>query len=188
MPVNIPDGYFQVSVIANVDGAAGQVINVFGVRDTTDQGAQACADSVESHWMDDFGDFFSTIYHCERIHVSSEPPGPVADKFSGDDGTVSGDPAPLNVAALAKKVTGFSGKRNRGRIYFGAVPLTYVDNQDLSSAGVTQLQAGCDALRLGLEADDFPMVILHSNNAVPSLVTDLIVESRLATQRGRLRD
>lgn len=188
MPVNIPEGYFQVSVIADVDGVSGQVINVFGVRDVTDQGADACAGLVVVAWADDFLDFFHNTYHLKQVHVSSEPPGPVADAFSTSDGTVGGDPAPSNLAALAKKTTGFSGKRNRGRMYFGAVPMAYVDGNDLTAPGVAQLDAGCAAFLSDLSAGDFPMVILHSNNAVPSLVTAFNVETRFATQRGRLRD
>ena len=188
MPQNIPDGYFAVSLHADSTQTSGEIVLTFGIRDLTDQGPDLCASIIALAWEDDFQDFHHTSFHANRVHVTSEPPGPQADNFTDWNGTVSGDPAPSNCAALAKKVTGFSGKRNRGRSYFGGVPMAYVDDQNVSSAGITQLQAGCDAFLAALAAGDMAMVILHSNNAVPSLVTEWNVETRLATQRGRLRD
>ena len=188
MPVNIPDGYFQVTVIGTQTDADGEIMNVFGVRDTTDQGAQACADLVASLWMDDFGDFYHTSYTAQSVHVASEPPGPVADQVINENGTVGGDPTASSLAGLIHKTTGFSGRRNRGRMYIGPTGIANTEGNNLTSGGLAQLAASAEAFLIALEAGDFPMVILHTNNAVPSLVTAVDASQRLATQRGRLRN
>jgi hypothetical protein len=188
MPLHIPEGYFNVSLHADSTQTEGEIVLTFGIRDLTDQGPAVCASIIALAWEDDFQDFHHNSFHANRVHVTSEPPGPQADNFVDWNGTVSGDPAPSNCAALAKKVTGLTGKKFRGRSYFGGMPMAYVDGSNVDSTGITQLQAGCDAFLSALEAGDMAMVILHTSNSVPTPVVEWNVETRLATQRGRLRD
>ena len=73
-------------------------------------------------------------------------------------------------------------------MYIGPTGIANTEGNNLTSGGLAQLAASAEAFLSALEAGDFPMVILHTNNAVPSLVTAVDASQRLATQRGRLRN
>ena len=187
--LHIPNGFAQVTMHGVCGDADGEVDNVFGVDVSeilTD--FDTLASVIYNAWMNDFGDFFHEGYTLARVVVAEAIGGQVGESNGTENGTVSGGAAPMNVAALAKKVTGLSGKRNHGRIYFGCLPEAYTVGSNLEASGVTQLQAGCDAFISDLQSSDSPMVILHTSLATPTPVSALTVETRLATQRGRLRD
>jgi hypothetical protein len=188
VPIVIPNNYFQVSIHGACGDASGEVVNVFGVHNSLSQPAQDVADFIAGEWIDDFGDFFSDQYALDRVHVAEAVPGETADHFGSGGGTVSGEACPMNVAALATKSSGISGRKNRGRMYFGCVPDVYTDGSSLTGPGVTQLQAGCDAFLENLALNGTEMVILHNGPGAPTTVAAMTVQLRLATQRGRLRD
>jgi hypothetical protein len=117
-------------------------------------------------------------------------------------GTFSAADLPPQVAVLIKKVTGFGGKKNRGRFYLPwAVPGSVVNERGtILAANVTAMQANMTLFLEQMATDGFPMYIsnkvlvltppdtrphvtaIHTGH----LVLNLRVEDVVATQRRRL--
>lgn len=107
--------------------------------------------------------------------------------------TAAGTP-PNNCAVLVRKNTSFGGRRNRGRAFFPPCSLaeTAVDNVgNITPSVVTGIQSNWTELYTDLTTNvTLPLspVILHSDQpATPTPVTGFVVQSRIATQRTRMR-
>lgn len=96
---------------------------------------------------------------------------------------------PPNVSMLVRKVTASGGRANTGRMYVVGLDQAAGDSSGfLSAATIADRQAGCNGMLGDMSANDIPMYLLHNNPALaPTLVTALIVQARVATQRRRLR-
>lgn len=105
-------------------------------------------------------------------------------------GTKSGEPVPPNCAFLATKRTARGGRRGRGRFF---LPPVWVPEHEINAAGVissgqvTIVQLLLEGLIAEMSAQDIPAVLLHSDGGTPDEITGVTVQSRLATQRRRLR-
>lgn len=98
------------------------------------------------------------------------------------------DVMPPNNALLITKNTGFGGRKGRGRTF---MPYTLPDAAvaqngliDTTSLGVRQ--AAADSWLAALEADDIPMVLLHSDSTTPYVVTSLSCQRLIAVQNKRI--
>lgn len=108
-----------------------------------------------------------------------------------------------NVAVLVKEVTASRGRRGRGRMFLPGLAFdSQVTSSGLMASGyVDSLQAAIDSFRLSAQTPDgMEMVVLQRTtptvnppeNPTPPLspppeVTDLQVQSKVASQRRRLR-
>lgn len=107
-------------------------------------------------------------------------------------GLSSGSTPPANVAILVRKNTIRGGRRGRGRMYLPwSVATTSVDEAGgVLTAAVSALQSKMNSFFSALNANQVPMVLLHnegvSTPGAPNVVTSLVVDSRVATQRRRL--
>jgi hypothetical protein len=93
---------------------------------------------------------------------------------------------PSNCSMLVSKRTGIAGRENRGRMY---VPPFLLEEATIDQAGnfpLTNLNTTAAAF-LAAFSPDLPMVLLHTSADAPTPVTQLVVRSRLATQRRRMR-
>jgi hypothetical protein len=112
----------------------------------------------------------------------------------GGQGTSS---APPNTATLIRKRTGIAGRRGRGRMYFPGVGESLVGNTgNLTSTFATQVQGAAsdwlEDLTTGAGFRHYPPVVFHRSEGigtepVPTPVTAMQVEGKVATQRRRLR-
>jgi len=111
----------------------------------------------------------------------------VGTAFSG---TLSVTEAPNNCAVLVRKNTAFGGRQNRGRMYF---PPFMIANTDISptgvidSADVTAFQATMADFYTTLVAEDLQPVLWHESGAAGTQITAFVTQSRIATQRTRMR-
>jgi len=108
--------------------------------------------------------------------------------------TGSATPLPQNCAFLVQKRTGKAGRRNRGRWYLPGVPESIVGSDGtVIESNRAALQTAAQAFLTGMPAaaGGLVMVILHSTGVsgvpAPTVVTQMVVDSRIATQRTRLR-
>lgn len=107
--------------------------------------------------------------------------------------TATGSPGllalPPNNAVLIRKVTAAGGRTGTGRMYVPALIETEVDSSGLiSGASQASIQAGATGMLSDLSTNDIPMYVLHDSALIaPNLVTSLSVQTRVATQRRRLR-
>lgn len=108
-------------------------------------------------------------------------------------GTIAGVDTPSNVALALSWRTGYSGRSFRGRTYFAPLQAGDVATNYVSVSRVASIQAAYATLRTNLATAGYPLVIasFYNNGApraagVATPVTELIVNTRVDTQRRRL--
>lgn len=117
--------------------------------------------------------------------------GPSAEIPVSHAGTQTSDAPGPAVALLVRKTTGFGGRTGRGRFYIPAPPENAID-----SAGF--LTGGFHAARLAELSDFYDKLVIEglvpsllhgpdSPVSAPMLITDLVLDTKVATQRRRLR-
>lgn len=187
----IPAGYAQVSMDFVTDPVGATASVVFGVaNDSVDPPADVAAAvfAASDAWVDNC---VSVHAACVLIRVKN---GPTATGASYEmpvsmDGDVGGDMMTPQVTLLHKKVTALGGRRHRGRMF---TPFT--SESVVNSLGVVDplhqaaVNGANDDFLAGLLAAGYPMVLLHAHGSTaPDLVTSLDCQTRVATQRRRLR-
>jgi len=154
--------------------------------------SQAAIDAREA-WADNM---LPVLNSAISLSLPSVKFGPTA---TGPTGTASGGGAgggatpgmSPNVAYLIHKATIFGGRAGRGRMFVPGVAESSVNQAgDVDGGSVTALQGAVDALIADLNTAGMIPVLLHgaaSPLTVPSTITTMTVDSRVATQRRRLR-
>jgi hypothetical protein len=190
----IANGHAEVSCQLDIPGDEGPAFVVFGVAGDTLTNAPAIADALETIFAatDGWDEMYTTDTQLSQFTVryrvdSSTVQIAVRDvAVTGDRG---GGQASPQVCTLLTKESGLAGRQNRGRMYMP--PLT---DSVISTAGIITeadrllVQAGADAFLTDLAVTGIPMVILHTNPALsPTTVSSMSVQSKVATQRRRLR-
>lgn len=109
-------------------------------------------------------------------------------------GTGAGSGLPNNCATLVKKSTALGGRRNRGRMYFPTPLEGEVDGAGTNTIGAVTawntlllrlLPGGGTHTAFGVLGD---AVVLHDEGSqTPTEVTDLGCQTKIATQRRRMR-
>lgn len=188
MPIIIPVGFLQVTIVQLVAGASGEVLNVFGVENNASGDANAAAAEIRGAWISDMIPSQSSDLVLTGVRVTGGPGSPEGFAAANAAGTRGAGMEVPNTCVLVKKTTGLAGRENRGRMYCSGLIEGDRDHSNLDAGGLAQWQASVDAFLEDLETALLPMVILHNSVTAPTNVDALIVESRLATQRGRLRD
>ncbi len=115
--------------------------------------------------------------------------GPAGEFGTGDDGLAVTAPDSPQVSLLVKKVTAGGGRQQRGRMFLPMVAESQTDAGGVLTGGTrAAFQAAVEAFRLDLVARNVPMVLLHNQpEIIPTPVTGLVVDLKVATQRRRLR-
>jgi len=198
----IPADYYECVLEHHVTGAPDVTICTFGVY----MGGASMNDAI----LDDIADVWSTkvLPACHPTVVfyritASDAGGVVSERFPGTNGADTNDPAPVSTAIIIAKRTGTSGRRYRGRMYVPAVNDTLVDiggNLDPTVAAAYQAEIDDVLPDLAAKPQAIQMVLLHSkgwdgavepadpgNAPAPTVVTSLVVQPRIGTQRRRIR-
>lgn len=181
----IPAGYSRVNLEYLPGSPMGsKIVTGFGVN--SDPG-DLLLDTVRDWWNESLKLRTSVHYTLTRIEARNDVA--VLDRTIGTTGTLAGDSAPPNTAALVKMTTGLVGRKYRGRMYLPGVLLDsdVTDGGTLPGPTQVSLQGTMSYLYDLLETIDVQLVILHSDVGTPTLVTGGGVESTVATQRRRLR-
>jgi hypothetical protein len=122
------------------------------------------------------------------VRIGPSPDGPVGNHIATVLGGNTGSQVTPQVAVLVRKRTNLGGKRHRGRFYLpGLIEGGVNERGEVSSATQTAFQTQAAEMLAALITAGIPMVILHNGITAPTPVTELIVDSRVATQRRRLR-
>lgn len=125
------------------------------------------------------------------VKYGPESTGPSATVAFNSAGTAGIGAYGANCAWLVHKTTAFGGRAGRGRMYIPGLRETIIEGDgDIDGAARTNMDSDMTAFMTALDALPAPMVVLHSEGSpltVPTPVTELVVDSRMATQRRRLR-
>lgn len=126
-----------------------------------------------------------------KVKFGPTQTGPSAEIATNIPGLGNLDPAPPNTALLVRKITGFGGRQGTGRWYWPGIADTQIDDGgNLGPATVTSLQTGFNSFHSNLVASGLVPVLLHGEDepiSTPMPITSFSVQSRVATQRRRLR-
>lgn len=187
----VPNGFVAVVVPLHNVSLSRTAVITYGVEDIAGTvNPQTIADDIQGVMDGDFVNRLDTNVTMGPVQVyvgavGGTVPGTAAGSFPGQLNIAS---PPPNVAVLVHKNTTLGGRKGRGRMF---IPW-YVDKGSIDEAGGidgtqrTNINNSLDNMLTALDAADYPMRLLHNDSTVPSAVTGLTVDSRVATQRNRL--
>lgn len=203
MALIIPPGFAQAVYIHQLAGDNEPIVTTCG-HDIGDfvGTPQELANRLHSNWKTEPLVLMSNQYTSVGVDVyigqDGGPPLVANSTTVSATGGATGGPLPQNCAALVRKRTGAAGRRGRGRMYWPGVA-----EGDVGPTGVltealrTSLQnryAAWLALLVASPAGSGPVppVILHRAEGTgveppPTVITAFQVDTRVATQRRRLR-
>lgn len=202
----IPPGYADCSIELRNAALSRSAFITFGVRIdggiAVDTVAQKVMDSIV---LDPAPNLLSLIDSDVTVLSSTARVGQdgglplVFTAFGITTGVASGGGMPANCALLLKKRTARGGRRGRGRIFlpWGQVETKVDEAGKITNADVTAAQLGVTSWFNQLATNNVPMVVLHSESSpdnkhgptapgAPDLVTGLVVDAVIATQRRRM--
>lgn len=204
MPI-IPPGFAQAVCVFQLIADPEPIVVTFGV-DVSDAAGDnlGAANGVWAAFSNvSLRNLASNVYVWDHVdlYVGQDGGGtlPYRSANSTAAGTTSETMLPQNSAYLIEKHTGAPGRRNKGRMFWPAIGEARVDHLgNVAGATVTALQAAMTGLLTNLSGGssgvypNTPMVLLHSTPKVgvagpPTLVTSLVVDPVISTQRQRLR-
>lgn len=197
--VSIPNGFALARLIWTAAGDPEPMISTIGLELTPGPTTPfVLASAIRTAWTGAWAPAsLSNSYTFKGVSVTMGPQpgtGPTADSLIDSIGTSVSAMLPSNCAILIRKVTALGGRENRGRMFLPAGYLAEgsVDqNGVIAGATVTSMQAQMNAFQAAVIGSPLfdNTVVLHgtASASAPTVITDLTVQSKIATQRRRMR-
>lgn len=196
MSLVIPPGYIQLVYRSALAGDAEECLWTMGMAMGSFADGQAAVDGMQGAFVSEYTAAtiltgWSFLGVRGYVGQASGPPAVFESAGAVVVGSNAGPGLPPNCAFLVQKRTGLGGRRNRGRFYLPAgfgvgedsVPITGVMAEAQRAALDTRINnAMFNATDLVLFHDE-----LTPGGTVPTPITSLIMQARLATVRRRLR-
>lgn len=194
----IPLGSALAKYVVSLAGDAEDMIFTCGHDISLLAGGQAAADLAFTNLLTAIpAANWGTNFTLEGVELvvggTSSGLGPYFTYFSSGaavTGTSSGTRPPNNTAALVTKQTSVAGRRGRGRMFIpGFIPAVNVNEAGVIESAVRTVRQGLlDDWFEKCQVENLEMVILHSSApATPAVLDGLRLESKMATQRRRMR-
>jgi len=187
--LRIPVGAALVTWHLGGPGQDGEVLTTMGV-DNEDPWTQTDVEELYGAFLAEILPVLATplLFHKCSARVQIDATDQLilehSDENNGSDGA---DMMPLNVSLLVKKVTGFAGQRNQGRMFIPGIREARVnDAGQVTGAYFTALQEACDDFLALVGAGVRTPMLFHHSSATPREITSLQASPFVATQRGRL--
>jgi len=188
----IPPGYGELQVHGTTDGTSRPWMMSHGVGlaslDQEDLDTVALA-VAESDWLDNSSQQIHVSY-LELLVGTVDPSAPIHMTASIDeDGHGASGNAP-NAAWLVRKGTLLGGRKGRGRTYFPGVTDASVGEGGTVIEGDGTLRIGLEGFWPGVTGaveSITGLYLLHSTEIAPTEVLSWSMDTRLATQRRRMR-
>lgn len=200
MPLIIPPGFAQGVMYHQQAGDAEPMLNTLGVDLGGISDFQLACDALSEWWGSEVvtgcmgADMSLTL---TLLYVGQDGGAPlVVESIEGNTGGGQATTMlPSNSATLVRKRTGSAGKRGRGRLYLPGVAKPDVNDLGIiDGAVVASYQTSFDDFKTGFEAvaGGPSFCILHRSEGAgteppPTPITAFEVQSKIATQRRRLR-
>lgn len=147
--------------------------------------AEAAVGAIFAQLTDEIG--------LDKVVVKLGPnaTGPQGEVTGTWEGLASGETVAPNTAALVKKGTALGGRQGRGRMYIPGIPENEVTGAGtLDGTFLDALQASVEFWMTELAGDGMNPALLRGPNSPalpPEEITSFSVDSKVATQRRRLR-
>lgn len=198
----IPPGYAEVRFVQKALGDPDPYICTLGVGVAEAGGDfEQAAVTAATAWVNNIlpGQSSSLTLVQVDLLVGQDGGDPlITTSVQGVAGGTSSNMLPQNCAVLVQKRTGLAGRSNRGRFY---IPLLAREAQvdqygTIDSAERSDYQNSVNGFLGDLQSPELefpalPPVILHNSRGAdtpdPTLITSMIVDPVIATQRRRLR-
>lgn len=166
----------------------------FAVANTTDKLPSAVAQVVRDIWVtSNIMNLLVNKVTLSSILVKNGPNdlGPAAELATAMPGAGISEGTTPNVAILIRKNTVVGGHTGSGRMFLPGWGEGNIDSAGLVEAGTrASLQTSLNTLHGQLTSQQHPMMLLHTKEdhpLGPLVVTSLLVQPTVATQRRRLR-
>lgn len=194
MPLPVIANTFRVGVVQQVSGVVDQLVNVIHVHTSGGLTEADVADNVETAWSARL----ASQQDNNLLYVETD-----VLELNGTSGTLqhswgaspahgthgSNEMAPLSTAAIVTLRTGLAGRSNRGRVFFGGLQRSQIDQNTgdaLDSSAVTAIQGAWDLFISDLSSAGSDLVVASYVHATEHVVTQAKVRSYLGTQRRRV--
>lgn len=199
--LEIPTGFINCHFKFQQSGVAHPSTFAIGFDATAFSGnLDTFATAIASAWIGAYGlanILDSYVFLGVKLYLGPGDPFLVGEDIRSNQGTASGAPLTSNTTLLLKKTTGVAGVRYRGRMYSPALQVaeTGVTGYGTIDATTrTNTQARYDLAFAAMQAVTGvgPYVLFHapsedSATPPPTVISSLILEPVVATQRRRMR-
>lgn len=201
MTLFIGPGDGQVAMVFRCAGDQDPWLTTFGIScpDAEDTaGRNQAATRIQSAWVDNLLPSMDTDVTLVSIDITwgTDEENLIVSYPVNLDGGFGGSYLPQNCALHVKKITGFGGRKHKGRMFVpGMLPENKVDNVgNIDGAYADALQglfvtfkADLEAVSAGVESQCL-MVLFHNTVApIKDEIEFLQVDGVISTQRRRLR-
>lgn len=191
---HLPVGFAECSAVFTIPGSGGPANVVTGHDVSGLATSLAVADAITAGWdaATPLVDACTTDVTLATLEIRWQAAAGDAVLISRTLNTGGGDPAPAippQVCYLLQKVTGFAGRKNRGRMYLpGVAEPSVAASGQVTIGKLTELAALAAAALSNWGTNGADLVILHTDPAdTPRPVVEMPPSNRVATQRRRLR-
>lgn len=189
----IPAGYAQINhFFTGVALPRGAQVT-YGVELDGTSNLATIGAALHTEWVTNFGAVTPTNVTLAKTRIKEGPNdvGPFIEVGTATAGTYAAAPDSPQVAMLVTKNTALGGRHQKGRLF---LPLLAEQDSDsggnISAAAQVVYQGALTAWLADVNsvAGVVGMVLLHADEVTaPTPVTTLVLSSKLATQRRRIR-
>lgn len=186
----IPAGFAQVTIFYGGANLPHGAANTWGIDLPSSPDLDLIAGQMFEAWDNVWPANADAGARMERCLVKAGPneTGATGEHSAIVNGSVVSQGLPPNTAILVQKLTGFGGRKGKGRMYLPAPAGTAAAETGLvDSTIVTDLNDRLSTFLDLLALNGTPMVLLHDEELIPTPVTTLKCSVRYATQRRRQR-
>lgn len=185
----IPPGFYQATFIHHFTGRTDEADVVIGFDFTGDPGvSDLLALSVAWRLNMIVPALLTSNVTYDGVRLATGEGTILAQSDSYVAGN-TGNPAPPNCAYLARKLTGEPGRTQRGRSYLPGVGETAIDDAGVLTLGtLTALQGALEDFVSDANTAGWTPVLLHSQPGLAPTPFAYSIDTRIATQRKRMRD
>ena len=187
----IPPGFVRVFILYE-NALPHQCQNTIDLA-VDDPPDQSDADLVSTHLSSSYKGFLNTAssFHGIKMLVGQDGADPLEllSVAGAGAGTQTGALAPAQVQGLLRKHTSHSGRKGRGRVYLPDVQEALINDSGIANSTQTTLWSAVAAALGDIPSSVGPpftfTALLHEDGSAPYAVTQVTVETAVATQRRR---
>lgn len=189
MSARVPPLHIETICHFSAPGADGDIISSFGWSGA-DASSPPDFDAVEAAFAEIMGQVNHNVIMTGITYNlgSADDDNPFVLRGLDVVGAGGGNMLPINNSWLLKKTTASGGRRNRGRNYWPGVSEGAVTDSGALEGGVqTGWETNISDWLDGMVAAGLQIVLLHQKAPfTPTIVEQVNIETRIATQRNRL--